>query len=190
MQVARSTMQEARSASQEASHILHRLLLHPLLSVVSPRVKRPASAASSPLPTLAAPLLPTRTSLPTITPTPTAIPPTPKPSPTLMPTVAPITADGWQTIRSGVFHARDAGRSDQQDRARGRRQDRSVAGRFSRALSTRVAAEGARMVQHHAGAHRHQQQFLRRRASCGGPADQRWPERRASRINAWKARSI
>ena len=63
----------------------------------------PASAASSPLPTLAAPLLPTRTPLPTITPSSTAAPPTPKPSPTLMPTVAPITADGWQPIRSGIF---------------------------------------------------------------------------------------
>jgi hypothetical protein len=63
----------------------------------------PASAASSPLPTLAAPPLPTRTALPTITPTATAIPPTPNPSPTLLPTVAPITSDGWQPIRSGVF---------------------------------------------------------------------------------------
>jgi hypothetical protein len=49
------------------------------------------------------PALATRTPLPTITPTFTAIPPTPKPSPTFMPTVAPITADGWQPVRSGVF---------------------------------------------------------------------------------------
>ena len=61
------------------------------------------SAASSPLPTLDAPLLPTRAPLPTITPTSTTIPPTPKPSPTLMPTVAPITVDGWQPIRLGIF---------------------------------------------------------------------------------------
>jgi hypothetical protein len=61
------------------------------------------NAASSPLPTPAAPLLPTRTLLPTITPTSTALPPTPNPSPTLMPTVAPLTADGWQPIRSGVY---------------------------------------------------------------------------------------
>jgi hypothetical protein len=63
----------------------------------------PASASSSPLPTVAAPLLSTRTPLATITPTSTALPPTPKPSPTLMPTVAPITAGGWQPVRSGVF---------------------------------------------------------------------------------------
>ncbi|CAG0937268.1 hypothetical protein TFLX_06189 [Thermoflexales bacterium] len=60
-------------------------------------------AASSPLPTLAAPLLSTRTPLPTRTPFATAIPPTLKPSPTRLPTVAPITADGWQPIRSGIF---------------------------------------------------------------------------------------
>jgi hypothetical protein len=60
-------------------------------------------AASSPLPTLAAPLLSTRTPLPTRTAFPTAIPPTLKPSPTRLPTVAPITADGWQPIRSGIF---------------------------------------------------------------------------------------
>ena len=63
----------------------------------------PASAASSPLPTWTAPPLPTRTSLSTTTPTPTALPPTPQPSPSLMPTVAPMTADGWQPIRSGVL---------------------------------------------------------------------------------------
>jgi len=61
------------------------------------------SAASSPPPTPAAPPLSTRTPLPTITPSPTVIPPTPQPSPTLMPTVAPLTADGWQPIRTGVF---------------------------------------------------------------------------------------
>ncbi len=60
------------------------------------------SAASSPLPTLDAPALPTRTPLPTITPTPTANPPTPIPSPTLAPTVAALTADGWQPIRLGI----------------------------------------------------------------------------------------
>ncbi len=61
------------------------------------------SAASSSLPTLAAPPLSTRTPLPTITPIPMAVPSTPKPSPTFMPTVAPLTSDGWQPIRSGVF---------------------------------------------------------------------------------------
>jgi len=84
----------------------NRLLLIAALSCVVVLVLAacaPASAASSPLPTLAAPPLSTRTPLPTIAPTPTGIPPTPKPSPTLMPTVAPITADGWQPIRSGVF---------------------------------------------------------------------------------------
>ena len=60
------------------------------------------SAASSPLPTLDAPALPTRTPLPTITPAPTADPPTPIPSPTLAPTVAALTADGWQPIRQGI----------------------------------------------------------------------------------------
>jgi uncharacterized protein YigE (DUF2233 family) len=104
MQVARSMMQEAKSVSRETSRILHLavgVLL--LISCLVLAACAPASAASSPLPTLAAPPLPTRTSLPTITPLATAIPPTPKPSPTLMPTVAPITSDGWQPIRSGVF---------------------------------------------------------------------------------------
>jgi hypothetical protein len=62
-------------------------------------------AASSPvtLPALPAPLLPTRTLTPTSTPISTATPvPTLKPSPTVMPTVAPLTADGWQTVRSGI----------------------------------------------------------------------------------------
>jgi hypothetical protein len=61
------------------------------------------SAASSPLPTLNAPLLPTRTLLPTNTPPPTSVPPTPNPSPTLIPTVALLTTDGWRPIRSGIF---------------------------------------------------------------------------------------
>jgi len=62
-------------------------------------------ADTSPLvaPTQAGPVLPTRTLLPTITPASTATPvPTLKPSPTLIPTIVPITADGWQTVRSGV----------------------------------------------------------------------------------------
>jgi len=62
-------------------------------------------AASSPLiePTVPAPLLPTRTLLPTSTPISTiTLVPTLKPSPTLIPTVAPITADGWQMVRSGI----------------------------------------------------------------------------------------
>lgn len=61
------------------------------------------SAASSPLelPTLPAPLLPTRTLIPTLTPTVTPIP-TLQPSPTVMPTVTSLTADGWQTVRSGI----------------------------------------------------------------------------------------
>jgi hypothetical protein len=63
----------------------------------------PASAVSAPLPTSAAPPLSPHTPLPAITPGPTALPPTPKPSPTLIPTVAPLTADGWQPIRSGVL---------------------------------------------------------------------------------------
>jgi hypothetical protein len=81
------------------------LILGVLLSAVAAALSActPASAASLLLPTLAAPPLPTRTPLPTITPTATAIPPTPMPSPTLMPTIAPITADGWQPIRSGIF---------------------------------------------------------------------------------------
>ena len=62
------------------------------------------SAASSPLstPTLEVPVLATRTALPTRTPLPT-MPPTPTPAPTRLPTVAPLTSDGWQPIRSGVF---------------------------------------------------------------------------------------
>ncbi len=72
------------------------------LAVVLSACEATTSAASSPVPTFAAPVLPTRTAPPTTTPTVTAIPPTPKPSPTLMPTVAPLTADGWQPIRSGV----------------------------------------------------------------------------------------
>lgn len=60
-------------------------------------------AASSPLPTLEAPLLATRTPRPTRTPQPAeAMSPTPQPSPTRQPTVAPRTADGWQIIRSGL----------------------------------------------------------------------------------------
>ncbi|NTU64240.1 MAG: phosphodiester glycosidase family protein [Chloroflexi bacterium] len=96
-QEARSKLQVVFCISHPASCILL-LIIGLVLAACAP-----ASAASSPLPILAAPPLSTRTPLPTITPTPTAIPPTPKPSPTLMPTVAPITADGWQPIRSGVF---------------------------------------------------------------------------------------
>ncbi len=104
MREARGRMQEARSMSQDVfciSHPASCILL--LISCLVLAACAPASAASSPLPTLAAPLLPTRTPLPTIPPRSTAAPPTPKPSPTLMPTVAPITADGWQPIRSGIF---------------------------------------------------------------------------------------
>ena len=64
------------------------------------------NAASSPLlaPTESGPLLPTRTLTPTITPNATNTPsPTPRPSPTLMPTIAPLTSDGWQTVRSGIY---------------------------------------------------------------------------------------
>ncbi len=95
-----------RAAGTGRPRFLAKLLLHlaALCCVVTAvSACEATSAASSPLPTLDAPLLPTRTLLPTITPSPTSIPPTPKPSPTLLPTVAPLTADGWQPIRSGVF---------------------------------------------------------------------------------------
>src|SRR5512142_389510 len=60
-----------------------------------------ALEAASPLPTLAAPLLPTRTSIPTETPLPPTPPPTVTPVPTLIPTVA-VSTDGWREVRSGV----------------------------------------------------------------------------------------
>jgi hypothetical protein len=69
------------------------------------------AAASSPLPTEVAPLLPTRTPLPTIAPTRT---PAPEPTLTPIPTVA-LLSDGWQEVRSGV-QIRAMGR-DQTDRS-------------------------------------------------------------------------
>ena len=56
-------------------------------------------AASSPLPTIEAPVLPTRTLRPTPTPTATA---TSEQTATMLPTVEAITSDGWQNVRSGV----------------------------------------------------------------------------------------
>jgi hypothetical protein len=81
------------------------ILISCLMMLMLAACEGTTQAASSPLamPTLAGPLLPTRTLTPTSTPIVTATPsPTLKPSPTLIPTVAPLTADGWQTVRSGI----------------------------------------------------------------------------------------
>jgi uncharacterized protein YigE (DUF2233 family) len=63
-----------------------------------------ASSPSSPLdaPTLVVPVLATRTALPTRTPL-SVVAPSSTPAPTRVPTVAPLTFDGWQPIRSGIF---------------------------------------------------------------------------------------
>ncbi len=88
------------------ARINRRLMIGAILSLVVLMLsacEATTSAASSPRPTLDAPALPTRTPPPAAAPTFTTLPPAPEPSPTLMPTVAPITADGWQPIRSGIF---------------------------------------------------------------------------------------
>ncbi len=88
------------------ARIKRRLMIGAILSLVVLMLsacEATTSAALSPRPTLDAPALPTRTPPPAAAPTFTTLPPAPEPSPTLMPTVAPITADGWQPIRSGVF---------------------------------------------------------------------------------------
>jgi hypothetical protein len=93
-------MQDARSKRRTFATLIGSLIMI-ALTACEPTMP----AASSPLvvPTQAGPLLPTRTLPPTRTPILTATPvPTLKPSPTLIPTVAPLTADGWQTVRSGV----------------------------------------------------------------------------------------
>lgn len=103
-------MQDARSKKPEARSLKHKrgfaTLIGCLIMLALTACEATISAASSPLtlPTQAGPLLPTRTVPPTSTPISTATPvPTLKPSPTLMPTVAPLTVDGWQTVRSGVY---------------------------------------------------------------------------------------
>ena len=104
MQETSGRRQGSRGVLQETLRILHLVACIPLLitCLMLAACEATTSEASAPWPTLVAPLL-TRTPLPTITPSPTALPPTPNPSPTLMPTVAPITSDGWQPIRTGVY---------------------------------------------------------------------------------------
>src|SRR5512140_1399266 len=93
-------MQDARSKKKDFAILVGCLIVMALTAC-----EATTHAASSPLaaPTLEGPLLPTRTLTPTSTPAVTATPiPTLKPSPTVIPTVAPLTADGWQTVRSGI----------------------------------------------------------------------------------------
>ncbi len=94
-------MDQRRSSQIERWLVLSAFLC--VVAVVLSACGGTTSAASSPLPTALAPALPTRTPLPTLTPSPTAVPPTPKPSPTFMPTIAPLTGDGWQPVRAGIF---------------------------------------------------------------------------------------
>ena len=93
-------MQDARGRRQ-----IFAILIGGWLALMLIACESTTHADTSPLamPTQAGPVLPTRTLLPTLTPVSTAtLVPTLKPSPTLMPTVPPITADGWQTVRSGI----------------------------------------------------------------------------------------
>jgi hypothetical protein len=84
-----------------------KLILRPLSIVVTSLLLLVVTAcattvgASSPLPTIEPPLLPTRTLRPTRTPQPELPPPTAASEPTPLPTVS-ISPDGWQTIRAGV----------------------------------------------------------------------------------------
>ena len=95
---------------QEASSNLHRLLksfascilflaFAAWLTACAPGALEAAAPLTSPVSD--APLLPTRTPMPTVTPPPATPVPTPTPTPTLMPTIAP-SLDGWQEVRSGV----------------------------------------------------------------------------------------
>jgi hypothetical protein len=93
-------MQDARSKIKGFAILVCSLIVMALTAC-----EATTHAASSPLvmPTQAGPLLPTLTLTPTSTPAATATPiPTLKLSPTMMPTIAPVTVDGWQTVRSGI----------------------------------------------------------------------------------------
>src|SRR5512136_2681650 len=94
MNAGRRTMDRRRSTMIDRRLIMSAVLGIAVIALSA--CEATTSAASSPLPMLDAPALPTRT------PAPTADPPTPIPSPTLAPTVAAQTADGWQPIRQGI----------------------------------------------------------------------------------------
>lgn len=77
-------------------------LLLSLLPACESIISAAAPPSSMNAPTLEVPVLATRTLPPTRTPFPT-LSPTATPAPTRLPTVAPLTSDGWQPVRSGVF---------------------------------------------------------------------------------------
>src|SRR5512147_387325 len=96
-------MQEARNRrlSRWVRSCVASCLL-PLVALILLTACSPAALeAASPLPTAEAPLLPTRTLMPTETPLSPTPQPTVTPVPTLMPTVAP-SIDGWREVRSGL----------------------------------------------------------------------------------------
>ncbi|CAG0946824.1 hypothetical protein ANRL1_03318 [Anaerolineae bacterium] len=100
---------EARCRRQDAGGKTLTRRLHPascllflaLLVLLTACAPGALEAASPPTTVPDAPLLPTRTVVPTLTPLPPAPTATVTPAPTPIPTVA-VSPDGWQEIRSGV----------------------------------------------------------------------------------------